>query len=797
MGLPGRPPGHPGMAPRWTSSAKSGVGTSLSRESPVWFTLSHGIVNEVYYPRPDQANLRDAGFIVTEGDRFFSEEKRHAVSTITTVAPGVPAYRVVSTCDQHRYRLHKTIFTDPARASLLQHVRFEPLEGDAGGYRLFALVAPHLANCGLGNDAWLGDYKGCPMLFAEREGTALAVACSSPWRTASCGYVGVSDGWQDLQAHGRLAWRFEEARDGNVALTGEIELAASRECVVIIAFGRDAEEAGQRARASLQARWTDVLEAFVTEWQAFQRSCADMPGAPAHAPDHYRVSTAVLRTHEAKNFPGGVVASLSIPWGFEKSDDDLGGYHLVWPRDQVEAAGALLACGDEAGARRVFRYLMATQEADGHWPQNMWLQGTPYWNGIQLDETAFPILLADALRRANALAEIEPWATIRRAAAYLVCHGPVTPQDRWEEDGGYSPFTLAVVVAALLAAADFADAAAEPVVAADLRDVADGWNDQIERWTYVTGTTLARRVGVDGYYVRIAPPDVADAASPAAGYVPIKNRPPGSGGPLMSELVSPDALALVRFGLRAADDPRIVSTVEVVDALLKTEVASGPVWHRYNEDGYGEHEDGRPFDGTGVGRGWPLLTGERAHYELSAGRRDEADRLRTVMEAQAGESGLFPEQVWDAADVPARELRNGRPSGSAMPLVWTHAEYVKLRRSLRDGRIFDAPPQTTERYLAQRRTPAFVPWRFSQKRREMPAGRTLRVETLKPARIRWSADAWTTFEDIETRDTGLGLHVADLATATLPPDREVVFTCFWRLTAQWAGEDFRVTVIQT
>ena len=126
-------------------------------------------------------------------------------------------------------------------------------------------------------------------------------------------------------------------------------------------------------------------------------------------------------------------------------------------------------------------------------------------------------------------------------------------------------------------------------------------------------------MGVDGYYVRITPPDVASANSPAKGFVPIKNRPPGTILASAARIVSMDALALVRFGLRSPHDPRIINTLKVIDSVLKTETSTGPVWHRYNQDVYGEHDDGSPFDGDGIGRGWPLLAGERAHYELAAG----------------------------------------------------------------------------------------------------------------------------------------------------------------------------------
>jgi glucoamylase len=250
----------------------------------------------------------------------------------------------------------------------------------------------------------------------------------------------------------------------------------------------------------------------------------------------------------------------------------------------------------------------------------------------------------------------------------------------------------------------------------------------------------------------------------------------------------------VRFGLRAADDPRMRDTAKVVDALLKVETPFGSAWHRYNGDGYGEHEDGSPFDGTGIGRGWPLLTGERAHFELIAGRTENAKRLLAALESLANEGGLIPEQIWDAAEIPTRELHFGRPSGSAMPLVWAHAEYLKLRRSLRDGHVFDLPPQTVQRYITEKTVSPRMVWRFNHKIRSMPAGKILRVETLAPAVIHWSADDWKTVQDVTARDVGLGIHVADLTTQGLPEGRQIKFTFYWPRADRWEGADFVVRV---
>lgn len=789
-------PGWPGISPRWTSSAKQGVGTALETTSRVWFTLSHGVLNEVYYPRLDQACVRDLGLIVTDGDTFFSEERRHATSTVSWLAPGVPGFVVTNRCHAGRYRIVKEVLSDPQRDVVLQRTTFRSCaEADAPALQLYLLLAPHLANAGWGNTAWVGDYKGVPMLFAERNGLALALGCAPSLKRGSAGFVGVSDGWQDLNANKTLTRAYERAENGNVALTGQIDLDSGGECLIALGFGTTPEEAGFRVRASLLDGFDRAKTAFVKSWSAWQRKLALPNNDRSSVRPLVAVSAAVIRTHEEKRLPGGIIASLSIPWGNTKGDNDLGGYHLVWPRDLVETAGALLAIGAHEDARRVLDYLRITQNPDGSWPQNMWLDGRPYWHGVQLDETAFPVLLVDLLRRGGHL-DAEGvrayWPMIKAAAAFVVQHGPCSEQDRWEEDAGLSPFTVAVEVSALVIAADIADTIGESSIATYLRDTADAWNEAVDTATYAAGTDLAARLGVDGYYVRIAPAEVADSASPLTGFVPIKNRAWSQPDVPAVELVSPDALALVRFGLRAPDDPRVRNTVRVVDALLKVDLPSGPGWRRYNGDGYGEREDGLAFDGAGVGRVWPLLTGERAHYELAAGRVTDAERLLEALEACAGEGGLLPEQVWESADVPDRELFRGRPSGSAMPLVWAHAEHLKLVRSLRDGCVFDRPEATWRRYVEHATIAKYACWRFNHKIRSVPKSRDLRIEALAPFVLRWTSDAWQTTHDQPSRDTGLGVHVVDCSTDAAPACSAIDFTFQWSAPQRWENTNFRV-----
>ena len=506
----------------------------------------------------------------------------------------------------------------------------------------------------------------------------------------------------------------------------------------------------------------------------------------------YRISTCVLRCHESPTFPGGLIASLSIPWGGSKGDDDIGGYHLVWPRDLAQTAGAFLACGANDEVLRVVRYLRAIQEEDGSWPQNCWLDGTSYWSGIQLDECAFPMLLLDTALREGA---VPPpllkayWPMVARAAGFVVRHGPRTGQDRWEENAGYTPFTLAVEVAALLAAAEIAVICDNDSVAEFLRDTADAWNEQIEDWIYVADTRLAREVGVAGYYMRIAPEVPGEARALLGGTVEVRNRFAGTCNVAADELISTDALALVRFGLRAPDDPRIVDTVKVIDHVLRVDLPYGPGWRRYNGDGYGEHEDGSPFDGTGIGRVWPLLAGERAHYELAAGRRAEAERLLATLEAGASPGKLLPEQVWDADPIPALELERGKPSGSAMPLVWAHAEHIKLLRSLADNAVFDRPPQTARRYLREKRAARCRPWRPDWRPPSIPVNRALRLDLPEAALVHWSMDGWQTRRDTQTRDTGLGIHTVEIPTEGCVPGHAIIFTWMNLATGKWIGRD--------
>ena len=793
------PPGAPGISPRWTSSAKSGVGKSHSDSSSVIFTLSHGILDEIYYPREDTASTRDMEFIVTDGNDFFSEEKRDTDHSIEWIEEGIPAFKIVNTCKEKRYSIEKEIITDPARETVLQRVSFKRTKkNDKSKYKLFLLLSPHLMNKGENNDGWIKDYKGIPMLFANRQGVTLAVACFyADFIKRSVGYVGTSDGYTDLKQHKNMEWEYSAAHNGNIALTAEIDISKTQDFVIAISFGAKEEEAAHLAWASLLDGYDKIRKEYIDGWNKFQNGLQSIESDKNDIGKHFRASATVLNVHDSKKFPGGVVASVSIPWGETKGDSDIAGYHLVWPRDLVESSGGFLALGSKKRVLEILNYLMATQEDDGSWSQNMWLGGIPNWTGLQMDEIALPIVLVD---KCHHIKQIEPdrlkryWPNIKKAISFLVIHGPDTEQDRWEEEPGLTAFTLAAEITGLLSAAHLAEMEEEKEMAQYCTETADYWNEQIEKWTYVTNTPLSKEVGVDGYYMR-----TNNTHQPADevknNMLKIKNRNDDNGNMHLWELICVDALALVRFGLRSADDPKILNTIKVIDAKLKVNTPNGPCWHRYANDGYGEEKNGDGFcgNGLGIGRAWPLLAGERGHYEIAAGNIEGAKEILKAMDKFAN-NGLFSEQIWDTDDIPEKGLFFGQHSGSAMPLVWTHSEYIKLCYSIKEKQIFDMSPHTKERYIDKKVKSPFVVWRFSWPCENIPNNKTLRIEVMAEAIVHWSLDNWTTTTETETYDTKLGIHVVDIDLKKFGSE-EIQFTFFWKEANHWENKNYKISIL--
>jgi glucoamylase len=750
--------GAPGIPPTWTSSAKDLVTTALG-VSRVWITFGYGIVNEVYWPATGEPQVRDLGFILARDGRWI-ELKRANRYRVVLPDPSVPVPRIVHEGEDYRFTIE--IVPDPRRDVVLIAYTVE------GPYDVHVLLAPHLGGSGLGNSAWVDG-----SLFAECGTRALALAAGVPFAMGSAGFVGASDGWQDFNQHGRMAWAFDRADAGNVALMGALGAAQD---VLALGFAESAEGAHTLAVECLADGFDAVRDQCVDGWRDWSRQLV----LPAPTPEVGReagLSAAMLKVHEDRAYPGAMIASLSIPWG--NSSDSRGGYHLVWPRDAVEAALALEMIGRRDDALRTLHYLAATQQADGHWFQNFYPDGQPFWQGIQLDETGLPILLAARLAESGVPLSTVVIEMIRRAAAYLARTGPMSPQDRWEENEGANPFTLAVEVAALVAAAEFLDAPDRAYAVS----LADYWNARIEDWCYVTNTDLARRIGVPGYYVRIA----TSTPVGAPGRVEVRNRA-GESLPA-AEMIGLEFAYLARLGLRRADTVEMRASRQVADAVLRVDTPSGPLYHRYNSDGYGEHEDGRPFDGTGIGRAWPLLTGEMGHLAMLDGD-DPLPYLETMIRT-AGPCGLLPEQAWDAAPIPERGLFPGQPSGSAMPLVWAHGEFLKLLMAREAGRPCERLRSVESRYDEVRPDPQAWHWRDSAPFAAAPPGKDVVVEDTRPFALHVWVEGGPDALHQDAEPLGLGVYGVRLAAAWLAARRRVRFTR--RYADGWEGVDHEMT----
>ncbi len=786
--------GHPGIEPRWTSSSKEGIGTALADASPLWFTLAYGILNEIYFPRVDCANTRDAQYLITDGRSFFHEEKRDLDHRLDYADPRALAFRQTNSDRGGRYRIVKETITDSRAPVVLVHTRYEPLFPEAENYKIYALVAPHIGNQGMNNSGRVLEIDGRVCLTAERSGTALAVVASIPFRKTSCGFAGASDGWADLHDNLKMDWEFATATDGNISLTGELDTAQQKEWTLAIGFGANPEEAARAAIDSLERGWQKARDEYVAAWRAYCDGLTDLSAESSDGGRTYYTSAMILRAHEDKRHKGAICASLSIPWGEIAGDQNMGGYHLVWPRDLCQSAMAALAAGDCELPMNVLRYLASIQLSGGGMPQNCWVDGEPYWCGIQLDESAFPIMLAWRLEQENLLGDFDPYPMVKAGASYILQRGPASPQERWEEDAGISPSTLATEICALVCAAEMAKKRGDEQTANLCLRTSDYWAANIEEWTYATNSSLL--AGSAESYVRIEsidPDDLETKRDPNTGIVQIRNRPAGETGFPVYDIVDGGFLELTRYGIRAADDRHILESLKVYDAVLKTETPCGPCWHRYNHDGYGQKADGDPFDGTGVGRAWPLLTGERAHYEIAAGQK-AAVYVRAI-ECFANAGAMIPEQVWDTMDIPEKSMYNGRPTGSAMPLVWAHAEYIKLLRSKRDGKIFDMIEPVRARYIEQKVKSDLQVWLLNHKLRAARSSQRLRLELIAAARLHWTSDEWKTVNDVDLFDDGLGIYSHEFSPDELKAGATLKFTFYWTEAAHWEGRDFSIAIM--
>ena len=785
-------PGGPGIEPRWTRGAKIAVGTAYSTSSRVWYTLDSGCITEVYYPTIDSPQIRDLQFLVTDGETFFHDERRNFIGEIDCISEAALGFEVINREKEGRYTIYKTILGDPYQTCLLVRVRVEAPPELLPKLRIYVLCAPHLENGGWHNNGYVLRVGRRKYLSAQKGNTWLGIAATVPFNEFSCGYVGVNDGWTDLADNYRLDWQYEAALDGNIALTGGLDLSRSTEFTVGLAFGTTQHDALSSLAQSLSIPFEETRAAFVRQWE---RTSKRFDLGRADPSTLFERSVNLLLAHEDKTYSGAMIASLSIPWGDSQSDDATGGYHLVWTRDLVKSVTALLAAGDLSTPLRALIYLAISQREDGGFYQNFWIDGRPYWFGIQLDEVAFPVLLAWRMWKHNALGNFNPFQMVSSACGFLIREGPITPQDRWEEARGYSPSTLAAHIAALVCAAEFFADRGDEMTAAFVRDYADFLESHIEQWTVTTEGELVP--DITRHYIRVNPASAVDGSDedPNQGTLVLANQPPGARVEFPAkEIVDAGFLELVRVGIRSAHDPIVQDSLRVVDAVLKVDTPSGPCWRRYNHDGFGQREDGGPYTGWGKGRPWPLLTGERGHYEIAAG--DDATPFLQAIEKFAQGVGLIPEQIWDGPDSPLQHLYFGGPTSAAMPLLWAHSEYVKLQRSLADGKVFDRIDVVYDRYVAGKlERQAIEIWKFNRQVQKVARKTRLRVQADKPFQLHLTSDEWQSSTDIRSTATALAIHFVDVPVPQ--QSSRIQFTFLWSEENRWEGKNYQVEIAKS
>jgi len=451
----------------------------------------------------------------------------------------------------------------------------------------------------------------------------------------------------------RLSTEFEPSSNnkGNSILLSncDSEPRVRFRCTIAVGFGHDAAEATRAARSSLTRGFTATRREYEAGWRNY---VADLPRVDAHHQHQFDMAAMVLRGLEDKTFRGAVIASPSVPWGGGPNSDEAtaSGYHAVWSRDLYHVATAFMALGDRVTANRVLDYLFRVQQKpDGSFPRNSWVDGRPTSEGLQMDQVALPLVLAYQLERNDETS----WRNhVKPAADFILRHGPQTDQDRWEERSGIFPATVAAEIAGLVCAAEIAAANADVNSAATYRKTADDWKQNFER--YPTS-------GVD------------------AGF-----------------------LEFVRLGIKAPDDKWLRDHLALVDQVIKVATPAGDAWYRYPNDTYGETRTGGDFNGVnGVGRLWTFLTGERGEYEIAAGDLTSALKRLNAMAGFANEGLMIPEQVWDVNESPNPALRFGEGTGSATPLAWSMAQFIRLAVNLKHGRNLETPEVVAQRYLGK------------------------------------------------------------------------------------------------
>jgi glucan 1,4-alpha-glucosidase len=737
-------PGSPGALSHFDLARKDCLGTARNTTSKIWYTVANGVLSDVYAPTIDTTNVETMQYLVTDGSTFTDVQTRDTTYTVAADATGMVC-TVTSTAKSGKYRLTTTYLTDPQRASVVVHTRYTPLVPAAARFHLYVRLdatAGGNGGGGAGNggaDSAVVDTSTgsrVPVSFdtvtttnaANRDyavPTYLALRADRPFGAVSSGFVGTaSDGLTELDGSHALSPAYDTAMDGNVEQTAQVSLDKHGATTLALGFGTTQSAAVATAGATLGTPLGSLTGKYRAGWFRYDDGltapAAQLPGlSPAQqaaAVREYYLCANVVKASEDKTFPGAIVAALASPWGQAVSAGDpantyFGSYREVFARDLYEAWTALLTDGDLATARDATRFLFLRQQlADGSMPRNSLVNGktAPDSFNTQLDEVAFPILMA---LQSGLAGDATLWPHITAAANYLISHGPTFGPERWEEQSGYSPSTIAAEIAGLVAAATIAGQHGDAIDARIWFATADRYQRSIKGWTVTTNGTLSPHP----YFIRLSKTGDPNAAI---------SYNVGNGGPTLDQRSVIDAgfLELVRLGELPADDPDVLNSLPVVDQTIKRDTANGPGWLRYNGDGYGDcygpdpltdcDVTGRPWAPTNHGTGhiWPVLSAERAEQELATGSPAAAGQLLAAMGAQSSGVGLVPEQVWDAPDVAPAPFGtdptiasigfvNGKPDGSAAPLTWGAGAQVRLTADLTAGRTVERPAQTVDRYI--------------------------------------------------------------------------------------------------
>jgi glucan 1,4-alpha-glucosidase len=748
-------PGAPGTPSYFDLARKDCVGTAAGTSSKVWYTVAGGVLSDVYEPTIDNTDISTLQYAVTDGSSFTDLQARDMTYTVSADPTGM-ACTVTSTDTDHGYRLVTTYITDPARDSVLMHTTLAAIPGshvNLASLHLYARLDAHVNGNGGGGSQNAGANSGVidtstgapvPVVFSTNTvtnatnrdyavPTYMALASGSPARAASVGYAGTpSDGLAQLDSSHTLT-PYDSAPDGHIVATADVTPAHGNSVTLALGFGRSQAQAVATTGSSLRQPFGNTEGQYVTGWTRYDHGLrpppSHFPGVAASQAARMRgaywLSANVIKASEDKTFPGAIVASLASPWGQSVPAGVLangepsyfGSYREVFSRDLYEAFTGLLADGDLATARAAARFLLEKQQLlSGAMPRNSLLNGkaAPDTGGLQLDEVAYPIVMA---WQAGLSGDTALWRQhIKAAADFLVANGPSDGTERWEEQSGYSPSTIAAEIAGLTAASAIAARHSDRARSRLYQATADFFQRSIKSWT-VTIT------GPDGprYFIRLSKTGDPNAAI---------TYNLGNGGPTLDQrsVIDGGFQELVRLGELPVSDPDVRASLRVLDKQISVATPSGTGYYRYGNDaklgsadGYGDcyqpsqsscSTPGAPWAPTSTGTGhlWPVLSGERAESDIAAGQTAGAQSLLTAMLNFDSGAGLVPEQAWEDPDLPASPygsdpatasigFTDGKAAGSASPLTWAQAQELRLIQAIGVGHTVETPAVTAKRYV--------------------------------------------------------------------------------------------------